>query len=339
MNNYNEVLANAKEVLAGICNVCPDCNGVACKGKVPGVGAKGSGSSFTVCREFFKSVKIKMDAVHPHFEANTEIELFGQKFQYPFFVAPIGGMALNYGGKLTETEFATSVVNGARAAGTFAFTGDGPNEAYFTDTMPVISSANGIAISTIKPWEQEKCLARIKEIEKAGGMAVAMDVDSASLINLKLQGKPVYTKGLDDLKELVNATKLPLIVKGVMTPEAALRCAEAGCYGIVVSNHGGRVMDDTPAPASMIPEIRFAVGNKLKIFVDGGIRSGNDIFKCLALGADAVLIGRPYAIAAHGGREEGVKLLTEKLGAELKETMLMTDCKDLPSININKVII
>ena len=98
-------------------------------------------------------------------------------------------------------------------------------------------------------------------------------------------------------------------------------------------------MDDTPAPASMIEEIRAAVGKNLKIFVDGGIRSGNDIFKCLALGADAVLIGRPFAIAAHGGREEGVELLAKKLGAELKETMLMTDCKSLRDINRSKIIL
>ena len=338
-NNYNEVLDNAKKVLEGICQVCPECNGLACKGKVPGVGAKASGAAFTVCRDFFKSVKLNMDAVHEHFEADSQIELFGKTFEYPFFAAPIGGMALNYGGILTEEEYARGAVFGTLNAGTFAFTGDGPNEAYFADTMPIIKEAGGIAISTIKPWEKDKCITRIKAIEAAGGMAFAMDVDSASLINLKLMGKPVFTKSKDELKELVQSTKLPFIVKGVMTAKSALACKEAGCYGIVVSNHGGRVMEDTPAPASQLKAIREAVGKDFKIFVDGGVRSGSDIFKCLALGADAVLIGRPYAIAAHGGREEGVKLLTEKLGAELKEIMLMTDCKTISDINENKIIL
>jgi len=122
-----------------------------------------------------------------------------------------------------------------------------------------------------------------------------------------------------------------------MTAEDAVECANSGCYGIVVSSHGGRIMEDNPAPAMMLPEIRRAVGSRMKIFVDGGIRSGADVFKCLALGADAVLVGRPYAIAAHGGRDEGVKMLTEKLIAELKETMLMADTKTLADISTTKL--
>ena len=180
---------------------------------------------------------------------------------------------------------------------------------------------------------------RIVELEAAGAMAFAMDVDSAALINLKLMGKPVFTKSVPELRELVEASRVPFVVKGVMTPQAALRCAEAGCCGIVVSSHGGRVMEDAPAPASMLREIRKAVGASLKIFVDGGVRTGADVFKCLALGADAVLIGRPYAIAAHGGGAEGVRLLTEKLGAELSETMLMTGCASLEEISGEKILV
>lgn len=336
-NNYNEVLDNAREVLKGFCDVCPECNGLRCKGKVPGCGAKGSGASFTVCREYLKSVKIKLSAVHEHFEAETGFEAFGHKFDAPIFVAPIGGMKLNYGGVLTEKEFVEAVTKGAFDSGIAAWTGDGPVKEYFETALPMIAGLEGKVIPTVKPWEQGEAIARIEAVRKSGAMAVAMDVDSAALVNLKLQGKAVYTKTEAELKELAEAAQIPFIVKGVMTAEDAVECANAGCCGIVVSSHGGRIMEDNPAPAMMLPEIRRAVGSRMKIFVDGGIRSGADVFKCLALGADAVLVGRPYAIAAHGGRDEGVKMLTEKLIAELKETMLMADTKTLADISTTKL--
>ena len=131
---------------------------------------------------------------------------------------------------------------------------------------------------------------------------------------------------------------MPFIVKGIMTGDSAKRCADAGVYGIVVSSHGGRVMEDMPAPASMLEEIRATVGGDVRIFVDGGIRSGADVFKCLALGADAVLIGRPYAIVAHGGGSEGVRLYTEKIKDELKTVMMMTGCETLKDITRDKIM-
>jgi NAD(P)H-dependent flavin oxidoreductase YrpB (nitropropane dioxygenase family) len=143
---------------------------------------------------------------------------------------------------------------------------------------------------------------------------------------------------LEDIQiELTQATRIPFIVKGVMTAKGAIKAYEAGAYGIVVSSHGGRVLADAPATCAMLPEIREAVGDKLKILVDGGIRSGADVFKALALGADAVLIGRPYAIAAFGGGIEGVELYTEKIGAELRETMIMTGCKNMGDITRDKI--
>lgn len=245
---------------------------------------------------------------------------------------------MNYTGALTEEEYTEYTVMGALESGIFAFTGDGPMDDYFPSTLPVIRAAGGVAVSTVKPWDREKVLGRIDDLKEAGCMAFAMDVDSAALRNLKLAGKPAYPQSVEDIRCYTQAAGIPFIVKGVMTPESALKCAEGGAYGIVISNHGGRIMEDFPAPCSVIPEIRAAVGNSLKLFVDGGIRSGADVFKCLALGADAVLIGRPYAIAAHGGRKEGVKLYTEKIALELTETMKMTDCRTLADITPDKII-
>ena len=148
----------------------------------------------------------------------------------------------------------------------------------------------------------------------------------------------MFAKGVEDLREIVASTQMPFLVKGIMTPKSAIRCQQAGAYGIVVSSHGGRVLEDAPAPASMLPQIRKAVGNSFKIIVDGGIRSGADVFKCLALGADAVLIGRPYAIAAHGGLEEGVRLYTQRIASELKEIMILTDTPTLADITMDKLV-
>ena len=334
---YQEVLEKAKEVLAPRCRVCPECNGIACRGEIPGVGGKGSGAAFTDCRKYFTDIKIKMDAVHERFEPDTGISLFGKRFDLPFSVAPIGGMALNYTGVLSETEYCEATVFGMLDENSFAWTGDGPADDYFPATLPVIRQAKGIAVPTIKPWEQDKVLQRVKDLEEANAMAFAMDVDSAALVNLKRAGKPVYPKSVEQLKEIAGSTDIPFIVKGVMTARAACRAQEAGASGIVVSSHGGRVVEDAMVPASMLPEIRRAVGDSFTIFADGGIRSGADVFKCLALGADAVLIGRPYAIAAHGGGREGVRLYTQKIADELREIMIMTDCPSLSDISMDRI--
>ena len=135
----------------------------------------------------------------------------------------------------------------------------------------------------------------------------------------------------------VSVFSLPFIVKGVMTVKGALKAKEAGAAAIVVSNHGGRVLDQCPATAEVLEEIADAVGDSMKILVDGGIRSGTDIFKALALGADGVLICRPFVVSVYGGGAEGVKTYIEKLGAELKDTMQMCGAHSLSEITRDMV--
>lgn len=336
---YQELLENARKKMAPQCRVCKECNGVVCKGEIPGTGGKGSGAAFKICLDFLSSVKIKLDTIYENEGQDTSISLFGNTFKYPFFVAPIGGMNLNYNGAITEAEYDEAVVFGSIKAGIAAFTGDGANDSLFLDSLPIIKKVNGMAVPTVKPWKNDKVLEKVKMLEEANAMAFAMDIDSAGLINLALAGKPVSAKGVKDLSEIANATKVPFIVKGVMTAEGAKKALEAGAYGIVVSSHGGRVLEHAPATCSVLPEIRAAVGDKLKIFVDGGIRSGADVFKAIALGADAVLIGRPYVVAAFGGGAGGVELYTEKIGAELKDIMIMSGCKTLSDITRDKIIL
>uniref|UniRef100_A0A803NYD4 (S)-2-hydroxy-acid oxidase n=1 Tax=Cannabis sativa TaxID=3483 RepID=A0A803NYD4_CANSA len=136
----------------------------------------------------------------------------------------------------------------------------------------------------------------------------------------------------EDLKWLRSITNLPILIKGVLTHEDARKAVEAGVHGIVVSNHGARQLDHTPATISVLEEVVQAVGGKVPVIVDGGIRRGTDVFKALALGAQAVLIGRPviYGLAAMGQR--GVKSVVEMLKNELELTMALSGCPTLEHI-------
>jgi len=134
------------------------------------------------------------------------------------------------------------------------------------------------------------------------------------------------------LRHIIKSTALPVIIKGVMTAEEAVETVDCGAAGLVVSNHGGRALDSTPGTAEVLPEIAAAVKGSIKIFIDGGIRSGEDVLKALALGAEAVLIGRPVAIAAVGGGVEGVEMLIRQLKDDLKKSMLLTGCGSLQLI-------
>ena len=336
--DYDQVLESAKKRLEPICSVCKECNGIVCRGRVPGVGAKGTGSGFIRSYEYLSQVKIVMDTIYKETGHDTSIELFNRTFSAPIFAAPIGGMDINYGGVISEIEFATAVVTGTAKAGCAAFTGDGADDKYFNDPLIPIKNVGGIGIPTIKPWNNKKVLEKIKAAEKIGVLGFAMDIDSAGLVHLAKSGKPVSSKSVYELKEIISYTKLPFIIKGIMSARGAEKAALTGAYGIVVSNHGGRALDSTLATCEVLPEIRQAIGHKIKIFVDGGIRTGEDVFKALALGADAVLIGRPYAIMACGNGADGVELLTHKLIHELKETMIMTGCKSLEDIDNSKIV-
>ena len=118
-----------------------------------------------------------------------------------------------------------------------------------------------------------------------------------------------------------------------MTPNGAKKAVEAGASAIVVSNHGGRVQGDCPSTAEVLPSIADAVGGQITIFVDGGIRSGVDVFKALALGADAVLIGRPVIPAIYAEGAEGLNVYLDKIYNELVDTMTMCGARKLSDID------
>ncbi|KAH7845240.1 hypothetical protein Vadar_034675 [Vaccinium darrowii] len=138
-----------------------------------------------------------------------------------------------------------------------------------------------------------------------------------------------------DIEWLRSITSLPILLKGVLTPEDAIKATEVGVDGIIVSNHGARQLDYSPATITVLEEVVIAVGGKIPVFIDGGIRRGTDIFKALALGAKAVMIGRPvlYGLAAKG--EQGVRQVMEMLKNELELTMALSRCPTLKDITRN----
>jgi isopentenyl diphosphate isomerase/L-lactate dehydrogenase-like FMN-dependent dehydrogenase len=194
----------------------------------------------------------------------------------------------------------------------------------FDSGLAAIAAGNGRGIPIIKPRAQDEIIARIRRAEEAGALAVGVDVDGAGLVTMAQFGQPVGPKTTDEIKELVASTSLPFILKGIMTPDEAEKAVEAGCAAIVVSNHGGRVLDHTPGVAEVLPAVAKAAAGKLTIFADGAVRSGSDVLKLLALGADAVLLGRPVITGAFGGGTDGVASVLEKMRTELVQAMLLT---------------
>lgn len=334
---YEEILTEARRNMAPKCRVCKECNGQACRGEIPGVGGKGTGNSFVANYAFLSRIKINMDTIYENKGQDSSVSFFGRTFAAPVFAAPISGLGNNYNGYLTEKTYAEALVAGCEKAGCAAFTGDGAPDNYFIDPLDSVKAAKGAAVPTIKPWAVETVFQKMELAVQAGAMAIAMDIDAAGLPLLAAAGKPVCSKSVEELAEIAAHCPVPFLLKGIMTAAGAEKAAQSGAYGIVVSNHGGRVIDNTPATAEVLPEIRAALGNKLKIFVDGGIRTGYDVFKALALGADAVLIGRPYVVAACGGGGEGVAVYTKKIISELQDAMKMTGCASLKDITPDKV--
>ncbi len=336
---YQEVLAAAKGQMGPFCKACPVCNGLACKNAVPGPGAKGSGTGFIRNFNKWQEICVNMDTISANTPVHTELELFGETYQYPFFAAPIGAMTLHYGEKYNDLEYNNVLVPACEKAGICAFTGDGVNPAVFSGACDAISKVSGNGVPTVKPWDKDTVFGKIDEAKAAGVKFIAMDIDAAGLPFLKNAPLPAGRKTVEELKEIIAYAKIPFVLKGIMTVKGVKKALEAGAAGIVVSNHGGRVLDGCPATAEVLEDIVKAVDGKMKVFVDGGIRTGLDVFKALALGADVVLIGRPFVNAVYGAEEEGVCAYVEQVGAELADAMMMCGVHSVEEITRDCVFV
>ncbi len=334
---YEEVLANARTCVGEICKACPVCNGKACGARIPGPGAKGTGTVAIQNYEAWQKLCVNMDTICENKPVDLSFEIFGQTFKAPVFAAPIGAMKLHYGDKYDDLEYNDILVSACAGTGIAAFTGDGTNPAVMEGATKAIKAAGGKGIPTVKPWDVNTLAEKFALVKESNAFACAMDVDAAGLPFLKNLTPPAGSKSAAELKEIIEKAGVPFILKGIMTVKGALKAKEAGASAIVVSNHGGRVLDQWPPTAGVLREVADAVGKDMKIFVDGGIRSGVDVFKALALGADAVLIGRPYVTAVYGGAADGVEALTAKLISELEDAMAMCGAHSLKEITRDMV--
>lgn len=327
-----EAKQQAREKMMPQCRMCKECDGVACRGEVPGMGGKGTGASFIRNVEALKNITLHLKTIHEVKDADLSFTLFGKTLSMPVMPAPATGVNINMGNKMSEKDYIRGVVKGSEKAGILPMVGDSAFKSFLEDNLSVLQEENMAGIPFIKPWNQEELFARIDLAMASNPVAIGVDIDSAGLDTLKIHGHRVDPKSLEELKAIKAYLTVPFIVKGIMTVDEAMLAVEAGADAIVVSNHGGRVLDHARATISVLPDIAKAVNGRVPVLADGGIRSGVDVFKFLALGADAVLIGRPFAQYAIGGGEEAVELYAKKVAQELKGAMLLTGIKDLQTL-------
>jgi isopentenyl diphosphate isomerase/L-lactate dehydrogenase-like FMN-dependent dehydrogenase len=331
-----EVRKKARERVKAKCKVCPVCNGVACAGDVPGMGGIGTGVSFQNNVTALAEQRLLMRVLHGANEPDTTLELWGRKLALPVLAAPVGSVGVNLGSDMSDTDYTAALIRGCRAAGTLAGVGDAGAE-YFANNMSAVGDNGAFVIAFIKPWAAPGEIgARLDAAAKAGISICGMDVDAAGLTVMRHRKTPVSTQtpeALARIVKLAHSRGIKFIVKGVMTVDEAVIAADAGADAVLVSNHGGRVLDHSPGTAEVLPAIADAVGGRVIVMMDGGVRTGADVLKALALGAQLTLICRPVVVAVHGDEQNGVAKYFAQLQDELAQAMRLTGCGNLAAIS------
>ena len=287
-----------------------------------------AGDSDEITRQYFDSLLIEMrhiDSVLP----STALELYGEKFSSPIMTAALSHLKIDGNNGMVE------MAKGAKASNAVMWTGMG-DEA----ELEAITATGAKTIKIIKPHSDNNIIfKRIEHAEKCGVLALGMDIDHS--FNSKgdfdnVLGFPMSGKTLDEIKEFVNATKLPFIIKGVLSEKDTYKCLEAGVKGIVISHHHG-IIDYAVPPLMVLPKIAKMVNRSIPIFVDCGIASGIDVFKALALGADAVSVGRTLIPHLNKDGADGVRNIIEEMTKELAGVMARTCSKDIASIDASVI--
>lgn len=327
------IRATAKSHMKGFCRVCSVCNGVACAGEVPGMGGIGTGAAFRANLSSLAAFHLNMRLLHDVKTPNTTTSILGQALDIPVLAAPIGGVSFNMGGAISEDDYIQAKLKGCCERGILGCTGDGVPPFIHEAAFAAIRSVAGRGIPFIKPWEDAELFTKLEQALATGAAIFGMDIDAAGLVTLRQMGRPVSPRSPSEMKTIIEKTPVPFILKGIMTADQAKLAVDVGAAAIVVSNHGGRVLDHAPGAADVLSEIAAAVKGQITILADGGIRCGADVLKMIALGADAVLIGRPFSIATVGGLKEGVTTYIDQIKNELLSAMVLTGCPDIASVN------
>lgn len=283
--------------------------------------AENTGNSNRITRRYLDSLLIEtryMNSTNPCLETS----LYGRKFPSPIMTA-----ALSHLDHFMFEGATKAYAEGTAKAGSILWLGMAPEE-----EVEMCAATGASMIEIIKPYTNRDLIyKKIRHAEKAGLLAVGVDIDHP----FAEDGSPDVVDGdemtaimTEELKEICASTSLPIIVKGVLSIYDALESVKAGAQGLVISHHNNRIEYALP-PLMALPEIRSAVGKQIPIFVDGDIRTGMDAFKALALGADAVCIGRPLMTAIKQNGAQGVTEYLTRANKELAKAMAYTGCTDL----------
>ncbi|AXK80623.1 alpha-hydroxy-acid oxidizing protein [Pseudolabrys taiwanensis] len=295
---------------------------------------------------------------------NTAVEIFGQRFAAPILLAPVAyhrlfhpdgelgtvlAAAAMQTGVVVSTQATTLIEDVARQAKTplwFQLYVQADRD--LTAALVRRAEAAGYTALVVTV---DAPVTGIRNREQRAGFALPSDLEAVNLRGMRvpsmqavdngqlLLGGPLLASAMTwrDVAWLRSLTRLPLLAKGIMTAEDAQRAVAEGFDGIIVSNHGGRTLDTQPATIDVLAETVAAVGDRVPVLCDGGVRRGSDVFKALALGAKAVLIGRPYVYGLAAAGAAGVAHVIRILRAELEVTMALCGCKDLNAIDTARI--
>ncbi len=333
---YKEVLEQARKNIAPNCKACPECNGLGCGNTIPGPGSKAPGNGANDNWKAWRPYKLNMNTMVPNTPVDTGIELFGRRIELPLLTGPIGSLRAQFHPEDDIRDYNRKCIEACREEGVYQCFGDGLFDGVTEDAVEASKNSGGIGIPILNPFSQEEILKKMELCKTGDPVAMGIVIDSAGLPHLKSR-PDAGTKTPEQIRELRAAVDCPFIVKGVLNTKCAELAVDAGADAIIVSNHGGRVLPGAPATAEVLPEIVEAVGGKAKIIVDGGIRSGYDILKAIALGADAVMICRPVLVSYYGGGTEGIRVYIQKLKDEFSDAMYMCGARKVSDIDGNMI--
>lgn len=286
------------------------------------------GNSDQITREYFDSLLLEMRHLDGQ-KPDTSFTLYGETFDTPIMMAALSHLDRIHDKGMVE------MAKGAYMAHAVNWAGMGEME-----ELEEITATGAKTIKIIKPYaDRDEIFQRIAHAEKCGALAVGMDIDHAFNANGEYDcvlGMDMRPKSVEEIREYVEATSLPFVIKGVLSERDAYKCLEAGAKGIVVSHHHG-IMDYAVPPLFVLPEIKKVAGDEIPVFVDCGILSGMDAFKALALGATAVSAGRVIMKPLGEKGAEGVKEEIERMTGELRGVMARCGCPDLKHMDASVI--
>jgi len=341
INYYRSI---ARNMLKGVCGEYDVCNGQPdrlCSGQnfgsSIGFGGAGQGKTFEANYNSLQQYKLKMRVIKEHKEPDMSISIFNKTIAIPVMGASLSGVKNSMNDAIPEETFYRGLLKGAMASGSIGLVGNTP---YSADDLGVdmVGENNGWGIPIFKPQSQDRLLELIKHAEKLGVIAAGVDLEGAGSTFWNTANKPVYRKSEKDLIELVDSTDLPLIFKGIMCAEDANKVLDSGAGACYVSNHGGRVLDGGQGVAEVLNDISNEISGKIPIMADGAVRTGFDVLKILALGADIALIGRPLARLSLAGGEVAVKMYYKYVKDDLHNAMILTGCDNLGEVDMDILV-